>query len=114
GQRILAGADAIVDLDRVFAIGEVLVASLDPHESGSFSPFGVMGRLGYRALPTRMFVVGVDYLDPDRDVPVHDDVLLSLAAIQYLSAHVRLLADYTFAPDDLAAGNLIVRMAVRF
>ena len=61
--------------------------------------------------------LGVDYFDPDgayRDPTGrnYDDVMLAASYSHYFGRYLRFLIDYSFIPDEIDSGNLVLRLQI--
>ena len=115
GRRLLFGADFVADAERFYVIGETIYASLAPEVGAERNPFGAFGRFGFRFTPEQSIALGVDYFDPDgayRDPSGrnYDDLMFAASYSHYFGRYLRFLIDYSFIPDEIDSGNLVLRL----
>lgn len=114
GKRVLLGADAEIEMDRLVAAAEVAAGWFDEDGSGSPSnnPWGFALTSGYAAWPSHQFLARVDYFDRDQS---GDGTWLVAAGYSFRPIpHVRFGAEYRFNASKSATAGLVGRFQIGF
>jgi hypothetical protein len=114
GERVLLGADAEIEIDRLVAAAEVVAGWFDEEGSGSPSnkPWGVALTSGYAVRPSHQILGRADYFDRDRS---GDGTWLIAAGYSFRPVpHVRFGAEYRFDATRSTTAGLVGRFQVGF